>query len=291
MRSMLGVASILLLVLALASCDTTQPLQLDQQTLELQILATGAQTREFVVYDGFEDSNLDGQPDDTDGDGQPDFFLHCLTRMTNPQPPTLPMPETGNPNSVPWNYTVSITILRAGETVPERITSTGSGEDPLFSVTEYDSASIFGSVQALPPVAIFDPMTTTLRTFRFQNGRLFSEARREIMAATTSPLVELDPATYGAKGQGRCSTFDPGPSIIDSGTSSAYPRQIILRKGDTVTIEALASPTATPGLTVLNPPQPALAASLKLQGSELLVRGATNETTPGGGLRFSYTSR
>ena len=276
MRSMLGVASIVLLALAVASCDTTEPLSLDQQTLELQVLATGGQAGVFDVFDGYEDTNLDGQPDDTNGDGQPDFFLHCLNRPF--------APFTSNPSSVPWGYTVSITILRAGETTAERITSSGAATDPASSVSEYDTTVLIaGAVRPTP-----DPIAIGTRTFRFTNGRILSETRREVMAATTSPLVMIDPATYGQKGEGRCSTFDPGPTLVDSTTSSTYPRRIVLRKGDTVTVEAAISSSPTPGLPVLNP---RLAASLTLEGTPVVVRGSTAEATPGGGLRFSYTSR
>ena len=279
MRSMLGAASIVLLALALVSCDTTQPLTLEQQTFELQVLATGAQTGVFDVFDGFEDTNADGQPDDTNGDGQPDFFLHCLTRQFSP--------FTGNPTSVPWGYTVSITILRAGETTPERITSTAAASAADLSVSEYDTTlHIDGGVPAAPT-----PIAVGTRLFRFQNGRILSEANREVMAATTSPLVELLPAVFGAKGSGRCSTFDPGPTLVDSSTSSVYPRPITLQKGDTLTVEAMVSPDATPGLTVFNRPAPGLAASLKRAGAAGQGRGAIAEATPGGGLRFSYTSR
>ena len=279
MRSMLGAASIVLLALALVSCDTTQPLTLEQQTFELQFLATGAQTGIFDVYDGFEDSNLDGQPDDTDGDGQPDFFLHCLNRTF--------APFSAGGTSVPWGYTVLITILRAGETTPEQITSTAASTDPALSLSEYDTTLLIpGGVPAAPA-----PITIGTRTFRFMNGRILSEANRDVMAATTSPLVELDPATYGTKGSGRCSTFDPGPTLVDSTTSNVYPRQITLRKGDTLTVEAFVSPEATPGLTVTNPPAPGLGAQLKLAGSQVVVRGEIAEPTPGSGLRFSYTTR
>lgn len=279
MRSMLGAASIVLLALALVSCDTTQPLTLDQQTFELQMTAFGAQTGIFDVYDGYEDSDLDGQPDDTNDDGQPDFFLHCLNRTF--------APFAGNPTSVPWGFTIVITILRAGEITPEQITSTAAATGPELSVSEYDTTLVIpGGVPAAPA-----PITIGTRTFRFMNGRILSVANRDVMAATTSPLVELDPATYGTKGSGRCSTFDPGPTLIDSATSSVYPRPITLRKGDTLTVEAFVSPDPTPGLTVTNPPAPGLSAQLKLGGSAVVVRGEIAEPTPGSGLRFSYTSR
>jgi hypothetical protein len=279
MRSVVGMVGALLLALAALSCDTTQPLLLDQQTFELQILATGVQTTIFNVYDGFEDANGDGQADDTNGDGQPDFFLHCLTRTQDP--------TTSAPSSVPWGYTVSITILRAGETEPETITSTDAASDPSFSVAEYDTtASTLGVVPPAPA-----PVTVMGRMFRFTNGRILSQARRDVLSQTTSPLVELDPGTYGTVGQGRCSTFYPGPTLVDSATSSAYPRTIMLRKGDTVTITAALSTTPPPGIPVLNPPAPSLASTFTLHGAGLDVRGSTTESTPGGGFRFSYSTR
>ena len=282
MRPMIALVAAATATFFTSSCDTTQPLQLEQQTFELAFTAFGVQTLNYNVYDGFEDSNGDGLADDTNGDGAPDFFRHCLTRDPNAQQARV------NTASVPWGFSVLITILRAGQTEPERITSSAATTDPSFSVTTYDSSN--SPLAAVPPAP--SPVTIQGRTFRFQNGRILSSARREVVSQTTSPLIELDPGTYGAVGSGRCSAFDPGPSVVDRGTSSTYPRQIVLRKGDTVTIEAFVSPTPTPGIVVFNPlSAPGLAATFTLDGTPMTVRGSIAETSPGDGLRFAYTTQ
>ena len=283
MRPTIALVAVATAAFLTCSCDTTQPLQLDEQTFQLTFAAVGAQSFNFNVYDGFEDANGDAQPDDTNGDGTPDLFLHCLTR----NPDSLNS-HLSNPASIPWGYTVSISILRAGETVPELVTSTASATDPGFSVTTYDTSN--APLGAVPPAP--SPVTVQGRTFQFRNGRILSQTRREVVAQTTSPLIELDPGTYGAVGSGRCSSFDPGPAIVDRGTSSVYPRQIVLGKGDTVTIQAFVSPIPTPGIIVRNPlSAPSLSSSFTLNGQPMVVRGEIAETSRGSGLRFSYTTQ
>jgi len=279
MRSIIGMAGAALLALVTLSCDTTQPLLLDQQTFSLQMAATGGLVGVFNVWNGYEDSNGDGQPDDTDGDGQPDFFLHCLTRTQTP--------TTQNVTSVPWGYTVSISVLRAGETEAELYTSPAAATDASNSLAEFDTTqSIFGTVPPAPA-----PVTIAGRTFRFSNGRILTRVRREVMEQTTSPLVELAPGTYGTIGQGRCSTSYPGPPRVDGSTSTDYPRPIVLGKGDTVTVEAKVTQTPTPGVTLLGAQTPSLAATFTLQNQPVGIRGTTAELTPGQGFRFSYTTR
>ena len=281
MRPTIALVALAAAALLTSSCDTTQPLQLEEQTFLLSFAGTDVVgIRNFDVFDAYEDNNGDSQPDDTNGDGTPDIFLHCLTRDPNRQN------AFSNPASVPWGYSVVISILRAGQTVPERITSSAAASDASFSLTDYDPRGPqLGAVDAAPA-----PVTINNRTFGFRNGRVLSSVRRDIMAQTTSPLVELAPNTYGAIGSGRCSAFDPGPSVVDRATSADYPRHIVLRKGDTVTIEAFMSPTPTPGIVVPNPPAPGLSATFTLNGTPMVVRGSTSEAGPGNGLRFAYTT-
>jgi len=282
MRSIIALGAGVMAAFLTSSCDTTQPLQLDQQTFELTFSTFGASTVNYNVYDGFEDANGDMLPDDTNGDGSPDFFRHCLTRA-----PDSGNTHISNPSSIPWGFTLSISILREGQTVPEVITSSASATDPSLSVATYDTSG--APLGGVPPAPA--PVTVQGRTFRFTNGRILSRARREVVAQTTSPLIELAPGTYGSPGSGRCSTFDPGPAVADAATSTTYPRQVVLRKGDTVTIEAFVSPTANPGIPI-NVSSPALSSTFSLAGTPMVVRGTTSEQGgPGSGFRFSYTTR
>jgi hypothetical protein len=288
MRSIYGMAGIILLVALTGSCDTTQPLLLEEQLFVLKVRAPGAQTNLFDVYDGFEDSDNDGNPDDVDGDGNPDFFLFCLFRtLTPPGPP----PGVSNPTSVPFGYTIEISILREGETESELIVTPAAVSDPDVNLTEYDlTATIFGPVLPLSPITIDTPTGTHI--FKFINGRILSEAQRDVMASTSNPLAILQPGPYANKGEGLCSIFDPGDPRIDGGATGPYPYEIVLGKGDTVTVSARRAVSAPLGLTIRNPPAPSLSASFTLGGSEVIVRGTkASGSGPGEGFSFSYTSR
>ena len=106
MRSICRMAGVAVLSALAFGCDTSQPLQIDEQTFELSFSAPGAQITRFNVYDGFEDSDGDMMADDVDGDGQPDFFLFCRTASG----------PAANPSSIPFGYTLQITLLRADST-------------------------------------------------------------------------------------------------------------------------------------------------------------------------------
>jgi hypothetical protein len=280
MRTIRRVACVLVLALVIISCDTTQPLLLDQQGFTLDVRATGTIVRVMNVYIGYEDNDDNEIPDGEE-------FLFCLWRMVlNSETGGMDI-DTRGPTSVPWGYYIEVSRLPAGGTEPELIVSEEAVTDALSNLSEYDQTdSIFGPVQPLAPITIDD------RTFKFKNGIILTEAREEIMASTDNPVSTLDPASYGAKGSGLCSDFYPGPAGIDRMSGAGNPLPIILKKGDTIIVGARRGVDGPPGLGVQNPPMPALAANFKLDGIAVNVRGTTS-TAPGPGqaFSFSYTSR
>lgn len=282
MRTISRVACVLVLALVILSCDTTQPLMLDQQGFQLNVRATGTIVRLMDVYIGFEDNDGDGQPDG-------DSFLFCLWR--SPRHPTtgdpLPGIDTRGPTSVPWWYYIEISRLPAGATESELVVSDEAVTDAVSNLTDYDQTGpIFGPVDPL------DPITIDGRTFKFTNGIILTEAREDIMASTSNPVSTLDPAEYGIKGEGLCSDFYPGPPGIDRLAGVAYPFPISLEKGDTILVGARRGEVGPPGLGVQNPPAPALASTFTLDGIAVNVRGTlASRPGPGEAFSFSYTTR
>jgi len=269
-------ACILVLAVISLSCDTTQPLVLEEQHFEFSMRATGTIVRLMNVYVGFEDNDGDGEPDG-------DEFLFCLWRRNNVTGDI----ETRGPTSVPWWYTVEISVLSAGATDAELVVTQQAVLDAETNLSEYDqTTSIFGPVFPLAPITIED------RTFKFKNGMIFTEAKHEVMASTTNPLAVLDPATYDIKGEGLCSDFYPGPPGVDRPSGAPYPFRIVLKKGDTVTVGARRSVDGPPGLGVQNPPTPGISSTFTLDGIAVNVRGETaSDAGPGEGFSFSYTTR
>jgi hypothetical protein len=276
MRTISGMACILVLAVISLSCDTTQPLVLEEQHFEFSMRATGTIVRLMNVYTGFEDNDGDGQPDG-------DEFLYCVWRRNVVSGEI----ETRGPTSVPWWYTIEVSVLPAGATDSELVVTEDAVLEAVTNLSEYDqTSSIFG------PVFPLSPITIDGRTFKFKNGVIYTEARQEVMASTTNPLAVLQPDPYNIKGEGLCSDFYPGPPGVDRPSGAVYPFQIVLKKGDTVTIGARRSVDGPPGLGVQNPPAPGISSTFTLEGIAVNVRGETSSAAgPGEGFSFSYTTR
>lgn len=280
MRTISWVACVLTLALIGLSCDTTQPLVLDQQGFELTLRSTGPEVRQMYVYTGYEDNDNNGQPDG-------DEFLVCFWRGPVDPGTGQVIPLRRAPTSVPWSYYIEVTRLPAGETQSELLLTPAASTNAAVNVADYDRTSpLFGSVPARQPVTIDG------RTFKFRNGRILLEARQDVMSSTSNPLSTLDPATYGQKGKGLCSVYYPGPPGFDRSAGAAYPFPITLQKGDTVTVAARRAVDGPQGLDIPNPPGPSISATFTLDGTGVSVRGTTSsEAGPGEGFTFSYTTR
>ena len=63
MRSIVCATCVLALVMLGSSCETTQPLVLDQQTFQLTVRSVAGPVQIFNVYTGFEDNDGNGVAD------------------------------------------------------------------------------------------------------------------------------------------------------------------------------------------------------------------------------------
>jgi hypothetical protein len=254
----------LLLVFA-GGCDSIAPLQIEEQSYLLEVIGTGAgYVPVYWVYDVWEE-----------GVGETSLF--CIT-------PTPPNATTVRTNSVPWEYSLQIEILRAGEIEKETISDPAS-LSVTANLTNYDTIAYPGSpVPAQDPIVVGDPPNT--RTFLFSNGRRMSAANEQVMRATSNPLSTLDPDTYGL-GDGLCSNAYPGPSLLDGGPP---PKTIVLNKGDTVIVNARRADEPRLGVYYL-PSGAAIRGELTLNGQRVNVIGDyTSDKDPGAGFSFSFTS-
>lgn len=291
MRSIGGLVCLSLLVVGLVGCDTEQPLQAGAQEATLTFSSPGVLggtssqvlIRSYVVWRGFEDNNGDSQPDG-------DEFRFCQTFSSNSAPAHV------DPASVPWSFTIDVSVIRAGTTSPERITSSGSlAFNPALNLTRYDT--VVQSSFVICPTGwtnLGSSCTRTVmdggtpRTFRLRTpSQLMSPFNEIVMRATSNPLTTIDPATFGL-GAGLCSAGFPGDAVIDG---EAPPFTLSLESGDTVIIEARQSPTGPSGLNFAGQ-RPSLISAFSINGVAPNVTG-TVATQPGVSdtLRFTYTVR
>jgi hypothetical protein len=283
-----------LLVALLAACDSTQPLEADQKMAQISFQGASALTRTYNVWDMYEDADGDTLPDDLDGDGVGDLYLFCQDIGVGSQALT--------PASVPWRFSVEVSIIRAGTTVPEVLTQ----EAALLidaNLADYDTAVQFNLTAPKNPITVTDGMAT--RTFLFDNDASFglgprrlTAANRDVVLALENPLTTINPVTYG-QGRGLCSNGDPGPAVVDGGSP---PFEVVLGKGDTIIVEARRGESA-PEMVYVNPdtgvttslfsPQPELSGTLVIDGRVAEVNGTvtTAGLTVGSPISYTYTIR
>lgn len=300
MRGICSLGGVVLLMALGLSCDSTSPLQLETTDLTISVTATNGAVPAYNIWDMYEDSDGDMQPDDLDGDGTGDLFLWCEPSFVS-----------FNPTFVPIEFGAEISIVRAGTTEREVLTSP-AGTLIDANLSEYDPAVQFGLVPAKNPITVIQdtvlgPVTRTfvfdnLGTFSGTQRRLGTAARREVVSATYNPLSEWgsqqSPVQYGHQA-GLCSLADPGPANLDG---QGLPLSITLNKGDTLIVEARLGDAADemfffpPGSST---PMSLISGSYQLNG-ELYLDGTpvsgvsgtlSSQTTFGSPITFSYTTR
>jgi hypothetical protein len=126
MRREVCLGLLVLFAVLAPGCDSDDPLLVTDQNADLEITANGAQLTIYNVWDLYEDSDLDGNPDDVNGDGQEgDLSLWCEDI------------GVGSAASVPWTFSVRIEVIRNGMTVAEQLTSAQAESDQV-SRAPYD---------------------------------------------------------------------------------------------------------------------------------------------------------
>jgi hypothetical protein len=281
MRQAVLLAGTICLLAGTIGCDTQQPLQVDEQELVLNFTAGDATVPVFWVWEQYWDADEDGVPDEYDQYGRPinpPIQVWCQ-RATNSQG----QPLVSSPNSIPWQYTLQISKIPAGETRPIALTSEDAyGTSPYLNLTLYDEDVGFG--QPLPSSCRNDPDDVIVCN---PLGTLTSGAR--VVIESTFDLEDaVDPS--GA-------FYCPGePGLGDPTLGGTYelpeppPFRVILKKGDTIIVEARKSGAAANAIEVLT--QPALYAEILLNGRPVTPIGETESTTDAGdGLSFSFTTR
>ncbi len=275
MRGARQVISLALLGIFAGACDTTQPLQLNEQTFVLTMRALGASVPVYNVFDMFRDNDGDDVADDVDGDGEGDFWLWCKDAGATVQA-----------SSVPFGFTIEVTILRDGETVREFVTSLAATEDETVNVTSYDT--LIPNLPGIPNPE--PPIVSDGNTYKFENGRRRTAADAAVAAATSNPVSDVD-LSHGI-GNGRCSLVFYGPARIDTVDGPEYPLTFTLRKGDTVTVKAIRATTSfQDGVPMSGAASVALVAGLTNEGRAVVVNGefATDPADgPNAGMAFTF---
>ncbi|MDH3627526.1 MAG: hypothetical protein OEV00_00970 [Acidobacteriota bacterium] len=286
LRVLATVGVLLVLSVFTIGCDSTQPIGAGPVTYEVQMSAVnvigflgGQGIRSYRVWEMYEDNDNNGQPDDIDMDGVPDLFNFCRDLLAS---------DTShvNPTSVPWSYTVEISVIPAG-TTGEVIVSSPAGltDDPLINLSRYDNSSrplVLGTSQ--PTVMIDDG--GMMRTFRFRDPLKLSQAHTRVARSTSNPLSDFDPMTYGL-GNGLCSAIDPGPTVVDGQENFL----VDLSPGDTIIVRARRGAGAPMGIET-NGREANLSGTLSQDGLTVSVIGsASSDAVTGAGFSFSFTAR
>jgi hypothetical protein len=275
MRAFGGLA-LLAALLAIGGCDKSQPLLVGEQTVAVTFDGVSATTPQYNVWDIFEDNDLDGVPDG-------DTYLWCEIVV-------FPFPEDPNlsPISAPWNFSVQISVIKAGTTQEIQIT-TDAALAVTANLSSYDTASSTKFTFNKPPITVDD--MGTQRTFAFANPRKFTPLHRDVVQATFNPLSAIDPVTYPYQ-EGLCSLQDAGDSHIDD---QGNPYSLPLDKGDTVIVRArrgaippefITPPEFVPVYTT----EPAIDASMTLDGVPL-ANGASTQNAFGAPLTLTFSTR
>jgi hypothetical protein len=273
MRSSWLIAGTFALLALAGGCETTQPLQLTEQSFEFRVEGLGGSVNSYNVWNMWEDTNDNGVQDPDEA-----TYYYCQDLGS----------EVRGPSSSPFNYTIQASILRSGSTEWEQVTS-GSAQSFDANLSLYDGNSPqLNLTPTKAPITIDDG--GQLRTFRFstelEERRILSSVNRLVVSSTSNPLHDFDPVAYPL-GNGLCSAVDPGEARVDN---QPLPLSLTLLKGDTLKVELRRGTVPPPGINYNV--EPRMRMLLLLDGREITVQGenlTTNE--PGSGASFTYTFR
>jgi len=284
MRFASCLAGVVMLLLPLAGCDSTQPTQVEVSLASLEVSAVGSLVVTFDVWDYIIDNDHDGLPDDGV------TYLWC-----EKSPQNLP------PRTLPWTFSIAITVIPAGTADRIPMTSDAARSDQ-YNVALYDNVTELrgGLIPAIPPRfnngtppdAVDNVVTIDDQNYRFVQ---FSERRNpsvnyDVMHALINPLAEDMGSDPTELGDGICSVGNPGESRIDD---LAFPYTLSLNKGDTLIFEARIAddPPAGTGLSEVTAPPgldpSAIRIDMTVDGREVSVLGVSS----GVAVSFSYTAR
>ena len=263
MRQMICLAVLALCLISISGCETTQPQQIGSQNMQIEILTGNAAVGVFDVWEAYFDTNNDGIPDETDPDGNillPPVQTICRRAFESGGEEVIAVQNT------PWNYSLEISIIRAGTTVIERLTTT-EALNSIFNMTPYADGLLAGAQQ---PGADC-PLLATCNLV----GRLPSTHR--IVIDSTHPSCPGSPVLGDPRMSGTLASPLPPPFTTE------------VEKGDTILVKARKNFAPPEGVEIGS--EPTLQGSLFLGGVRILNLTGTSVSTPdqAAGISFSFT--
>ena len=244
MRRLLGLAAVAVLLFGALSCNTTQPAGAGPQTFSVQVQANAA-VRIFDIFEEWEDTSvpLDGTPDT--------FTGQHLCREVSLSNVTFP-----------WYYSMSLSVIRKGQTTEEVIASTTNTSQPFANLTDFTEGFFFGNPPPEPPVP----------PIYYLNGRRDASGGTDYLTSCTTIPTPLDTPNVLGEHPTFDVVLDPGDTVI-----------IRLRKQ----LEQDTHPALTDGIAS----EIRIAVFGSLEGRGVTLRGDPDTTGDGGGTTLSFTLR
>ncbi len=285
MRQLVCLAVLALCLIPMAGCDSEQPQGSDAQTMQVLIQAGNASAGLYDVWEQYYDANLDGIPDETDPMGnflpQP-VFVACRRAFQNGQP----ISGTGK---TPWEYSLEISIIRAGTTTIERLTTT-EALNSTFNMTPYSDEFATGAQppgnDCLPP-AVCNSIGRLLGTNRIVIDSTYDADPQDNMNLPVNFVDNLN----------RWDLACPGSPLLNgeprmSGTLAAplpSPFTMGLEKGDTILVKARKKIGEPNGVEVFS--EPTLQGLVYLNGLQIsnLTGTSVSPSDQAAGISFSFT--
>ena len=263
MRQMICLAVLALCLILMSSCDSEQPQEIGSQTMQILVEAGNASAGVYDTWEQYYDVDNNGIPDETDPAGtllpEPVFVVCRRATATGGG-------ELFGSGSTPWNYALEISVIRAGTTVHERLTTT-EALNATFNLTPYAEGFLNGAQQPggdCPQFAVCNFIARVLGTHR-------------LVVDSTFPTCPGSPGLGEPRMSGTLANPLPAPFTLD------------LEKGDTILVKARKSITPPEGVELFS--APVLLGSVFLNGLQIRNLTGTSVSTSdqAGGISFSFT--
>jgi hypothetical protein len=241
--------------LALGGCSSNQPPTSTGRTASLAISAL-ADGFLYDCYEVWQDANGDGTPDTNTGFVSCDLTTDAETR------------------AVPWAYSLRITVIRAGTTTEEVVTSIDGL--PGSSVQPNDGIENFISLTDYDPITASAPAKNPADGLFFVNG---------LHVSVGNPVYQR--SIFGIPPGDPRFAFPVGvPNIL--GATAHFDFNV--SAGDTIVIRARKRPLAeSPGFINAAVPALKISGTLSVGGAPVVPNGdPTSPEDDSGGFTFSY---
>jgi len=242
-------------VLVAVGCDSTQPDRIESRTASVT-LNTAAKVDLYDCFEVWQDTNnpQDGVPDVNTG------FLTCE--------PTPPAPFKAI-RSIPWRYSLRISVIRRGTTTEEVVTS----DTGLFgSSVEQGDPNPFVSMTDFDETATPIPDRPPADDLYFLNGKTVSLGNPTYLA-----FAGIDVGT---------------PNILTQPLTTSPTFDFTVNTGDTIVVRARKQlvADAPPFLHFDQDPEVTLEAGLAIGGTAVATSGtSSSSTSDGSGFSISFT--